>query len=312
MVYGNENPDKIIRKGIADVCRINRQKDNNMTYLSFEGLEDTGIVKHVFTTRQGGVSSGHLSTLNLSYSRGDKRENVDENFRRVAELFGLGTDCFVCSDQTHTVNIRKVTKSDKGKRVTKPLDYKCIDGLITNEPGIILSTFYADCVPLYIVDIPNRAIGLAHSGWRGTADKMGREILLAMNREYGTRPGNVKVAIGPSICQDCYEVSDDVALCFADSIGNNEAYAGEYLLRYNTPDSIDKSMIDSCLLIKKDNGKYQLNLWYANYKVFRDMGVADSDIEITDICTCCNPEFLFSHRASRGMRGNMGAFMALR
>lgn len=262
----------------------------DMEYLTFPILEETGMVKHLFSTRAGGVSEGIFSTMNLSYTRGDKKESVDENYRRVAAAMNCDITDFVCSDQTHTTNIRKVTALDRGKGVTKRKDYTNIDGLITDEAGIVLVTFYADCVPLYLVDTRHRAIGLAHSGWRGTVDRMGQCTLLAMKEAYHTKPEDVVAAIGPSICGECYEISSDVAEAFA------ERFSGK---------------VCEEILRAKGNGKYLLDLWKANYYVFTEAGVRPDRIGITDICTCCNPKYLFSHRASQGKRGNLGAFMAI-
>lgn len=302
---------EIIRQGNSAVCKINySNKDKELMYMTFDGLRQTGIVGHCFSTRLGGVSEGYLGSMNLSYARGDKKENVDENFQRIAALFGKQTSDIVCSLQTHTTNVRKVTSKDCGKGVTRERDYDDVDGLITNEAGIILATFYADCVPLFIVDPVHKAIGLSHSGWRGTVGKMGKVTLDKMAEEYGTRPEDVTVAIAPSICQNCYEVSEDVALAFQEAFPQDEQKAAEYLKRYRQ--EITKEDIENCLLYKKENGKYQLNLWYANFRVFRDAGVPDENIEVTDVCTCCNPELLFSHRASNGLRGNLGAFMMLK
>ena len=302
---------EIIRQGNSAVCKINySNKNKELMYMTFDGLKQTGIVEHCFSTRFGGVSEGYLGSMNLSYARGDKKENVDENFQRIAALFGKQTSDIVCSLQTHTTNVRKVTSKDCGKGVTRERDYDDVDGLITNEAGIILATFYADCVPLFIVDPVHKAIGLSHSGWRGTVGKMGKVTLDKMAEEYGTRPEDVTVAIAPSICQNCYEVSEDVALAFQEAFPQDEQKAAEYLKRYRQ--EITKEDIDNCLFYKKENGKYQLNLWYANFRVFRDAGVPDENIEVTDVCTCCNPELLFSHRASNGLRGNLGAFMMLK
>lgn len=272
---------QIKRKGTLQV--LERRTSGEVEYLVFPMLEKTGIVNHLFSTRLGGVSEAELGSMNLSYSRGDKKENVDENFKRIAEVLGRSREDIVCSDQTHTVNIRKVTGADRGKGVLYPRDYTDIDGLITNEPGIVLATFYADCVPLFFVDPANHAIGLSHSGWRGTADKMGAETIRNMTESYGTNPADVIVAIGPSICQDCYEVSEDVAQFFKE----------------------DERMA-------KADGKYRLDLWKANKRVLLDAGVKEEHISVTDICTCCNPKYLFSHRASHGKRGNLGAFLMLK
>lgn len=303
---------KIVRAGKKEVCNFHEQQEGNISYITFPKLEATGIVNHLFTTREGGVSEGEFSSLNLSYTRGDNSDCVTENYRRVAKALGCEVTDIVCSDQTHTVNIRKVTSQDKGKGVVSPKDYTDIDGLITNEPGIALATFYADCVPLYVVDVRNRAIGLSHSGWRGTVQKMGEVTLQEMNRAYGTRPEDVRVAIGPSICQSCYEVSEDVAREFIAVFPNAEQYEREYRSCFVDIDETERIEDRQCLCYRKADGKYQLNLWFANYMVFREAGVTQEQIEITDVCTCCNSELLFSHRASLGKRGNLGAFLMIK
>ena len=169
-------------------------------------IAKTGIADHLFTTRMGGVSTGIFSSLNLSYTRGDEEGAVDENFRRVAAIFDETPDRIVCSHQTHTTNVRLVTEEDAGKGVTRKREFTDVDGLITDTPGLLLATFYADCVPLFFVDVRHKAIGLSHSGWRGTVERMGEKTLLAMKNAFGTRPEDVYAAIGPSICAGCYEI----------------------------------------------------------------------------------------------------------
>lgn len=302
----------IIRKGNAHTCIMNHElvSDSVVTYITFENLEKTGIVKQAFSTRMGGVSNHEFSTMNFSMTRGDDKDKVEENYRRISKILGCEPKDMVCTDQTHTTNVRKVTAADKGKGVVRPRDYTDTDGLITNEQGIVLATFYADCVPLYVVDPVHHAIGLSHSGWRGTIAKMGKVTLDAMKSEYGTNPADVQVAIGPSICQDCYEVSEDVAQAFQVNFIDDVQKAEDFLRHFEQEPG--ENRIRDCLVYKKANGKYQLNLWYANYRVFRDAGVPDTQITVTDICTCCNPQLLFSHRASQGKRGNLGAFLMLR
>ncbi len=259
-------------------------------YLSYPLLEQTGMVKHCFTTRLGGVSEGIFESLNLSFSRGDQRAAVEENFQRVAQALGTEYGNFVFTDQTHTVNVRRVGIEDAGKGLTRARGYSDVDGLITNEPGLVLSTFYADCVPLYFIDTKKRAIGLSHSGWRGTVRRMGRVTLETMRREFGTLPEDVICAIGPSICQDCYEVSEDVA----------EEFIREF------------SSHSEEILENKGNGKYQLDLWRANEMILLEAGIKPEHLSVTDLCTCCNDKILFSHRASQGKRGNLGAFLCLK
>lgn len=277
---------EFIRKSKTDILNINKQGE--LVYLSFPAFEETGVVKHLFSTRCGGVSEGIFGTLNLSYTRGDKKEAVDENYRRIAKVLECEVSDIVCSDQTHTTNIRKVTKADCGKGVVKDKDYTDVDGLVTNEDGIVLATFYADCVPLYFLDPVKRVIGLAHSGWRGTVGRIGAKMIGMMTEEYGCRKEDILAAVGPSICQDCYEVSEDVAGQFLKEFGEDVLAAG------------------------KESGKYQLDLWKANEMVFLQAGLSKAQITVTDICTCCNREVLFSHRASNGQRGNLGAFMMIK
>ena len=270
---------------------FNEKRVGEVLYLTYPLLESTGIIKHGFSTRVGGVSEGVCSTMNLSFSRGDDENAVRENFRRMANALDVEEDSFVFSQQTHTTNVRKVTLEDKGKGLTRKLDYQDIDGLITNVPGLCLSTFYADCVPLYFVDPVKKAIGLSHSGWRGTVGKIGCVTVQKMQEEYGSNPKDIIAAIGPSICQDCYEVSEDVIVEFQNHF--DKKYWKE-------------------LYYKKENGKYQLNLWKANEIVLEEAGVLKEHIAVTNLCTCCNHESLFSHRASKGKRGNLAAFLALK
>lgn len=280
---------EFIRKNESNTLKVNQYKD--IIYLTFPLLEKTGLVRHLFSTRMGGVSRGIYSSMNLSFSRGDNKENVDENFRRIAQVLDSTPEHIVCSRQTHTTNVRKVTEEDLGKGVVRETDYDDVDGLITNVPGIILATFYADCVPLYFVDVKRGAIGLSHSGWRGTVNRMGQVTLQAMKRAYGTEPSDVMAAIGPSICQDCYEVGEEVADAFRKSFPNE----WEYLIRKG-----------------KEEGKHQLDLQETNRRILLAAGVLPENIAVTDICTCCNSELLFSHRGSNGKRGNLGAFLELR
>lgn len=269
--------------------RGNMTARGTLPLLTFPSLEATGLVRHGFTTREGGVSKGIFRSLNLSFSRGDDPEAVHENFRRVAESLGIAPDRFVFADQTHTANVRVVDESDAGRGITIPRDYTDVDGLITDTPGIVLSAFFADCVPLFFVDPEHRAIGLSHSGWRGTVQRMGQATVDAMAQTFGTRPEDLICGVGPCICMDCYEVSADVAGYFAAEFPGHEKE----------------------LLRDDHNGKFHLDLKAANRIVLEDAGVPGARITESGLCTCCEPELLFSHRASRGRRGNLGAFLGL-
>ena len=277
-----------------------------MEYLTFPALEQTGMVSHLFTTRLGGVSQGMYASMNLSFQRGDDAGSVLTNYERVGKVLGCSTLDMVASHQTHTVHIRRVTAEDKGKGVVLSRDYEEIDGLITDVPHLALACFYADCVPLYFVDVRNRAIGLAHSGWRGTVQGMGARMVDAMKAAFDSRPEDIYAAIGPSICRDCYEVSEDVAEAFRNAFDGEDAAIIQELNKggwYQGSQVITPGAF---------RGKYQLDLWLANAILLRRAGIGVDRISITDICTCHNPDYLFSHRASQGKRGNLGAFLMLK
>ena len=279
----------IKRSGSKQVVRI--QEKDGVYWLTYPGLEAEKEFLHGFSTRLGGVSKEHLYSMNLSFARGDREENVRENFQRIAHAVGFQAEKMVFTHQTHTTNVRKVTEEDWGKGFSKERDYSDVDGLITNVPQTVLTTFYADCVPIYLVDPVKKAIGLCHSGWRGTVGRISQVTITRMQKEYDSDPKDILAAVGPSICQNCYEVSGDVIEQFQDSF--HEKYWKE-------------------LFYQKENGKYQLNLWKANEIILEEAGITKEHISVTDICTCCNPQLLYSHRASKGQRGNLAAFLMIR
>ena len=260
-----------------------------VVYLTFRNLEQAGVL-HGFSTRLGGVSQGDLSTMNLSFHRGDDPEAVMENHRRFAGAIGYDEGKLVFSDQVHTTKIHKVTEADCGKGITRESDIIGIDGLVTDRPGIPLITFFADCVPLFFYDPVRKVVALAHSGWRGTVARIGKVMLDYMKQEYHTQAEDVLCAIGPSICQDCYEISGDVAEAF-----HKEFTEAQY-----------KDFMRSV-----GSGKYHLDLWKVNQYILLEAGIRKDHLDTTDICTCCNPDLLFSHRASQGKRGNLGAVIML-
>lgn len=276
-----------IKWNSEQIPKMNVKNNKDVTFLTYPAYEEMNWLVHGFSTRFGGVSRGIYSSMNLSFTRGDEESCVKENYRRISDAMGFDMNSIVTSDQTHTNNVRKVTEKDRGKGIVIPRDYTDTDGMITNVPGLVLATFYADCVPLYFADPANHAIGLSHSGWRGTVQKIGAVTIEKMSEEYGSNPKDLKVAIGPSICQECYEVSEDVIEEF------EKVFDKKYRNR---------------LFYRKENGKYQLNLWMANKIIFLEAGIPEENISMPNLCTCCNPEFLFSHRASHGKKGKSWGF----
>ncbi len=265
----------------------------NVPIITFPVLSNLPFVRHGFSTRLGGVSSGIFSSMNLgvdSSPYSDTADNIKENFRRIADSIGVQPDSFVLSKQVHKTNIRVVDEKDRGKGLYFPTDYEEIDGLITNQPNLTLVTKYADCVPIYFVDTVHKAIGLTHSGWRGTVKKIGKITIEEMTKSFGSNPADIIAVVGPSICVDCYEIGEEVA--------------SEFMLAF--PEALEKQILNP-----KNSGKYQCDLWAANRQVLSEAGLKPENIHISRVCTCCNSELLFSHRKSQGKRGSLAAFLAI-
>ena len=288
-----------------------RLTEHKTPYVSFPVLEQFPYIKHGFSTRIGGVSEGIYGSLNLGFGRGDTDENVIHNYERISESIGVKSESLVMSDQVHKTNLHKVTKDDLGKGIYRAKDYREIDGLYTDELGITLVTAYADCVPLYFVDPVHKAIALTHAGWRGTVAKIGPKTVETLTKEYQSKPEELVVVIGPSICQDCYEVSKDVADEFhkiidvthqTEIITPQEDYKMSMSCGQRSKEKVEESLKEQ---------KYQLNLWKANRYLLEQVGVLKENIVISNVCTCCNAELFHSHRASKGQRGSLSAFLAI-
>ena len=270
-------------EGTASHMQIKENK--GVTWLTYPAFEQFTDIVHGFSTRLGGVSEGIYASMNLSFTRGDEDAAVHENYRRFAAALGFSERDIVTSDQTHTANVKRVYARERGQSFPET------DGMITDVPGICLVTSYADCVPLYFVDPVKKVIGLSHSGWRGTVGKIGKVTVEKMEEEFGCDPADILGAVGPSICQDCYEVSEDVIKKFRENYDEN---------------------LWPEIFYQKENGKYQLNLWKANESVFLESGILPEHIAVTNVCTHCNPDILFSHRTTGNERGTLSAFLALK
>lgn len=288
-----DNNIKIKRCGTEKTMEL--RDHNGLKYLVFPRIEQLDFVDHLFSTRIGGVSKGCFAQCNLSYTRGDEKEAVNENYRLIADALGHGKtlDDFVCTFQTHTTNIRVITEEDRGKGPARLRDYTDIDGLITDVPGIILGSFHADCPPVYLIDPVKRAIGLVHSGWKGTKGKIAGKAVEMLHEHYDCSPEDLICAIGPSICGECYEIGEDVAAEFNSSF-------------------TEKELSDYGILIPYPNNKYRLYLWNAIKLTLMQAGVKEENIIVTDICTRCNPDLLFSHRIHGEKRGNLCAFLSIK
>ena len=269
---------------------LNKILKDKLPLIKFDLFDKIEYLNHGFTTRLGGVSKGDCSTMNLSFTRGDDENDVLENYRILSKEIGYDVERFVASHQTHTTNILRVTKDDCGKGIVKERDYTDIDGLITDEPGVVLFTYYADCVPLFFADKTKKIVAVSHSGWKGTVNRMGKVTVDRMCNEFGSKKEDIICAIGPSICKDCYEVSKDLY--------------DEFTMKF------DKAVVDT-FFYDKGNDKYLLDLWKVNEYILLEAGILKENIENRRICTCCNKEVLFSHRGLNGKRGNLAGFIVI-
>lgn len=265
------------------------QTNNGVTYLTFPKLENYSELRHGFSTRLGGVSTGYFSSMNLSFTTGDNPDTVRENYLVFCGALGINSKNLIISHQTHKTNVLKVTAADRGKNIWRERDYSDIDALITNERGVALVTHSADCCLLAFFDPEKKVIAAAHAGWRGTAAEIGRKTVEKMTAEYGCRPQDIIAGIAPSIGKCCYEVNDPVL---------NEFKKLGYL---NLAD----------IFFKKPNGKYMLDLWQANLQILTHAGLKPQNIDITDVCTNCQSKYFHSHRATAGKRGVNGLIMEL-
>ena len=263
---------------------------DSVPYLTYNSLSEIKFINHAFTTRLGGVSEGEFASMNMAFNRGDNPERVTENYRRFCAGAGFDFNSLVASAQDHHTYVRAVTSADKGIGIYRPRDMESVDALITNEPNVTLVTYYADCTPLFFVDTEKRAIGLAHAGWRGTVGRIGEKVIKKMTELYGTDPKDIKTAVGPAISVCCYEV--------------DEPCAANFLALTDLP--VER------FVFSKGAGKYMLDLLEANRQILMAAGVPEENITLSDLCTNCNSELLWSHRATKGHRGTMSAMMCLK
>ena len=259
-----------------------QENENGLVYMRSTVIP----LKHAFTTRYGGVSTGHLESLNLISSHGDEPENIRENFRRVAALFGAGPDDCAVTKQVHGNIVRTVTPADRHPCLST-VPYEA-DGIVTATPGLPLFCFTADCVPVLLCDAEAGVIGAVHCGWRSSASDILNNALQAM-RALGAEPARISAAIGPAIGVCCFETDDDV------------------------PDAISAYLSGDTqgLFVRRADGKTMVDLRAANARRLVQLGVPAEQIDISDECTFCSHDKYWSHRYTKGKRGGQAACIAL-
>jgi YfiH family protein len=252
---------------------------NGLTYYTFETFPQN-LVTHGIFAREGGVSPQPWASLNMSISTGDSLENSRTNRHRAFEALGLPVESMADVWQIHgTETIR--ADAPRG-------DHNAIkaDGIITNQQGVTLFQRFADCVPILFYDTKHHALGIVHAGWRGTVTGAAVSPIKAMAEAYGTRPVDLIAGIGPSIGPDHYEIGPEVMDAVRQAFGKN---ADE--------------------LVSVREGRTYLDLWAANEHALREAGV--EQVEVARVCTACNTQHFFSHRAEAGKTGRFGAVLAL-
>ena len=240
-------------------------------------------VPHCFTTRLGGVSEGYLSSLNLGIHRGDKPENVMENYRILGNAIGFSPEQVVMTHQTHTDIVLPVDSAHAGAGLFAPVLPEC-DGLITATPGLALAAFTADCTPILLHDPVTGAVGAVHAGWRGTAAAIGAKAVAAMASHYGAKPENICAAIGPNIAQCCFETDGDVPRAMLTQYGDAAAP-----------------------FIEKRGEKYYLDLKGINALSLQQAGI--KNIDISSLCTACRTDLFWSHRKVGSLRGSQAGII---
>lgn len=267
---------------------MNLNIKNDVPYLTYKALQDISFINHAFSTKLGGVSTGEFTSMNLAFNRGDDIDAVTENYKRFCKATGFDFDTLVASAQDHNTVVRKVTKEDCGIGITKPRDIQSVDALVTNQPNVTLVTYYADCTPIFFVDKVKKVIALAHAGWRGTVGKICKNVIDTMVNDYNCNTADIICCVGPAISKCCYEIDKT---CY---------------------DEFVKSQLDiEKIMTDKSNGKYMADLLETNRQILISSGVPKENIIISDVCTKCNSELLWSHRATNGHRGTMCAFMCI-
>lgn len=264
------------------------QTKDKVVFHTSDNISAAGGVAHGFASRLGGVSTGPCSELNLGLTRHDKPEAVRENYTRFCAALGTDVNSLVFSHQVHEDTIRVVQASDVLADIFDPIPYDA-DGLITDQPGLCLTIYYADCIPVLLYDPVKKVIAAVHSGWRGTALGIAPQAVKKMADLYGSDPKDVLAAIGPGIGPCCFETHDDVPTAMTAQLG--------------------QGVMDHVTTLP--NGKFQVDLKGILTWQLTSAGVTLDHLEVLPLCTGCHPELYWSHRKMGDQRGNQAAMIQL-
>jgi YfiH family protein len=262
----------------------------DLSFYIFPHLEATNLVVHGFTTRVGGVSTGSYDSLNMAFHVGDDDGNVLINRDLACRALGINFRHLVAGRQVHGNEIRVVEECDKGRGALSEEDsLPYTDALVTGLRGTPLSSYYADCVPIFVLDPVRRVTALAHAGWKGTVLKISLKVVARMTEVFGTDPADCLAGIGPSIGPCCYEVDKPVISRLRESCQDYQKFAAAV-----------------------SPGKWKLNLWEANRITLLETGLKPANIVAAGICTSCRNDLFFSYRAQAGKAGRMASLIMLK
>lgn len=258
-----------------------------MNYDMFSSFEKEQGLIHGFTHRNGGVIETKFGNQHMGLLSGAETDAAWENIKALSQSFELPVKAIVMTEQIHKDSIQSFSL-DKAQLEYKD-NYafsvlKSTDGVFTNEKSVLLMTFYADCTPIYFYDAEKSVIGMVHSGWRGTAQRIAVKGVKHMMSQYQSSLKDIKVVIGPSASLCCYEVDDFVKEHFEK---------------------------DEAFFIPTTPGHYKMDLKGINQKMLLACGLSEDQIEVSSHCTLCETQTYFSYRNESGKTGRMAAFMML-
>lgn len=300
-----------------------RWEGGPVPYVSSPLLDPYQDLVHGFSTRLGGTSTGEMGTMNTSFHKGDDPEGVRENYRRLGASIGFDPANLVTTCQTHSLTIRQVTGADRGKGYDRPRDYDQVDGLMTNEADLVLAVYGADCIPALVFDPVRHAIGVCHSGWKGTVGNIAGQLVRAMEQAYGCNPKDMIAVLGPHISGPCYEVSQDVAAQFQSAYGlhtGNGSHPSDTCQdRERSQTGASKAtenpfqaQLRNAILTPQENGKYRLSIGAACQLNFLLAGLRPDQVSDSQFCTYTHNQLFFSHRRQQGQQGNGVGFLMLK
>jgi YfiH family protein len=266
---------------------LNFSQKKTIRYIESNLLKEFDFITHAFCTRCGGVSEGMFANLNFSLREGDKEEMVCRNWEILASSFDLSVEKIFMAKQVHKDGI--FVLYDDPDSVLNTNQVPDFDAIISNRPHLAIGILTADCVPVLLVDIKKRVIGVVHAGWKGTSLNIAAKAVDTFVRKFSSNTTDIIAAIGPAIGRCCYQV-DDVVFEAMNEYGNRESF------------------FSKC----NEKGKWMFDLSLANSLQIRNAGVPSENISLVNVCTSCHYDAFFSHRRDRGNTGRQLSFIFLR